>query len=392
MEILSGISAWQYHETPPLLREVELTPELMHSVDPQCKEIPSQRTRSNARLAERLIQGRLLTDLKGLSTPVHVMSDSTCGMHDSPLVRMHRIPKGFPTSRAIHIGNGLHVLSPELAACMSYSPRRIVEAAKLLFEACGIFCLPPATERMRIALRLLADHGALKKTNFDGHGIYGYADADGRRLSHLGADGSEPHWIPCFDRHGELTDLWKRPAHTNSEEIALALEEVAGMRGFAMARRALQFVHDGSASPAEVRAVMLLCSGRGLGGESWGRPCLNRRIDLTPEARLVAGTSYCIADILWPERMGILEVQGKAFHADERGFAIASGRRPALESMGYEAPEITHMQMKDLELFDAMLPALAKRLGFCLEKRTPAFLRRRNRLHDELFGRPYRTW
>lgn len=84
-----------------------------------------------------------------------------------------------------------------------------------------------------------------------------------------------------------------------------------------------------------------------------------------------------------------LEVQGMAFHADDQGFLVASGRRTALESMGYTVLEINHEQMADLEKFDAMLPSMARAVGYPLQPRTGAFLQRRDKLHRALFGLPY---
>lgn len=57
--------------------------------------------------------------------------------------------------------------------------------------------------------------------------------------------------------------------------------------------------------------------------------------------------------------------------------------------MGYSVGELLYAQMADLEMLDAVLPSLAEKLGFGLENRTPAFLKRRQTMHEHLFGIPF---
>lgn len=391
MVVICDISAWQYWRTPPVVREGWLDAALldqMLSAASLDREILKP-LRANAREAERLIRWRLLADLKGLSLPVHVMVDVRESRHASEILRVHEYPRNLPADMLVDLGNGLYVMPPELSASLGMRKTDVVTMAKRMFEACGLFSIIPSNPRIQLVLNDLLSRGVLAALSSRGDGIYGYSDSNGRRQGFLDQEGEALPWSPTFDRTARLTDMWKRAPLTSTDAIAASLDRLEGVRGLPMARRALALARDGAASPEEVRAYLLLCSGWRVGGESWGTPDLNRRVDFTPEARLLARRSFAVADCLWMEPKVDLEVQGMAFHADDQGFLVASGRRTALESMGYTVLEINHEQMADLEKFDAMLPSMARAVGYPLQPRTGAFLQRRDKLHRALFGLPY---
>ena len=391
MVVVCDISAWQYWRTPPQLRDEWADPAFMEAYLPASSpdRAALRPRRKDAREADAKVHARLLGDLKGVRLPVHVMVDEGSSLHHSELVIPHRMTRGLPASGVVGLGGGLHVLSPEMTLILRNQERGIIQTVKMMFEAAGIFSLAPPNDRMGVILQDLVERRVVSPEASLHDGIYGFSDERGRRLGFLDARGNPLSWTPTFDRHGRLTDLWKRPPLTSAHDIAAALDEVRGSKGVKEARRALALLMEGAASPEEVRAALMLCSGVRHGGESWGRPDLNRRIIYTPEARALAHASFAVADLLWPELKVDLEVQGKAFHADERGFEVASGRRAALESMGYQVRELTHEQMANLSLFDAIVSPMATQIGLPLQRRSRAFLERRRRLHGELFGKPY---
>lgn len=390
--IICGASAWQYHRTPPLLRDAELDPKRIRAsaIDDLDLALRSKALRANASETERLIGGRLLHDLKGLTLPVHVMVDSPSpSLRRTRLVAPHRMPSCLSGTALQDLGNGLKILPPTLSVLIRPDVTSPIRRALIMFEACGIFSLTPHTSPLELTAHELTLHGSLCREQFAHSGVFGYSDELGRPLGEVDPLGLRRSWTPAFDRMGNLTDLWLRPPLTNVEELEALLPSLRGIRGIKEAARGLEITRNGASSPAEVFCALMLCSGTWAGGESWGSPDLNRRIALSPEAQALAHRSFCIADILWPESSSILEVEGREYHADRQGFRIATGRRAALESMGYNLAEITYEQMANLELFDAVLPSLGKRLGFEPRTRTEAFLKRRNRLHSELFSKPY---
>lgn len=399
MVVICDISAWQWYGTPPILRAAEIPAEIACAAPPDGLGFDQAlfRARVNDRDAERLIRTRLLTDLKGISLPVHVMVDKDSGTHAGKFITARRLPRAISSDDLMPLGNDLFVLSPECTLLYQTTPRSVITMLKMMFEACGLFVLPPENSRMSLTLRELLRAGEISRDDTSWDGYRGYYDARGRRASFLDGYGDELPWRLSFDRFGRATDLWKRPPLTTAEHLIVKLDQMierAGARGIPggqRVRKAVRFVRDGAASPAEVQAFMLLCLGKWFGSEEWGDPFLNHRIDFTPETQRIACQGYCIADMLWKDRRALLEVNGEGYHADAMGFKLASGRRAALESMGYEVLEITPAQMADLEQLDTMLPRFAEKLGFDLVNRTPAFLRRRDALHRELFSVPFRV-
>lgn len=391
---ICGVSAWQYHRTPPILRGLELEEEALLEYIGQRDATRARlmrrllRLRDNAREADRLVCGRLTTDLKGIALPVHVIVDGGASSHPSTLTIPHRGDgRGLAGSR-IPLGGGLFVLTPEATLSDMAGSLGYVRTAMLAFEACGIFAIAPVGMRLACAQAQLVGQGILSRDAPFAPVIRGHRDERGLALPFVDARGRDFPWNPSFLRSGTISDLWSRPPLTSVERLRDFARSVGlGSRNALV--RALPLVRDGAASPLEVKANLLLCSGSWNGGESWGDPHLNRRIALSPGARALAHTPFCVADCLWPENHAVLEVLGEAYHSDEYGFKLASGRTAALESMGYKVAEIINEQMADLSLLDALLPSLAEKLGFSYVAPSVAFLRRRDRLHRELFRRRF---
>lgn len=392
MVVLFDVSAWEYLRTPPLVASVDLAHDEAAAHLPECRMLldASARLRKNARAAEAAVCGRLLTDLKGLSLPVHVMCDGSCGQYKSKFVHVHRIPRGFTRFHMESIGNGLYVPTPEAAICFQGQLRSTPGVAKMIYEACGLFSLCPQNERTQLAIRHLESAGLISRGCVaPDKRIYAYYGEDGNPLCFLDLEGEPLPWEPCYDRTGKLTELWKRPPLTSVEDLAVVASQLSGVRYLDVVVRALGMCRDGAASPAEAKANMIVCFDPRNGGEGWGDPKLNMRIPYSEKARRLARAEYAVADCLWAGEKDILEVNGEAFHADARGYRVETGRRPALESMGYEVLELTPAQMGDLETLETLLENFARQTGRVLRKRTAHFLRMREKLHGELFGHPY---
>lgn len=388
MVVICDVSAWEYHRTPPAIKAIELEPEALPPNAPAERLLADSytHTRSNAREAERLIISRLFTDLKGLSLPVHVMVDSRCSRHGSGLLHVHCLPKTLRSNMLESLGAGLYVLSPEYAVLAHCQHRSVVQVAKMMLEACGIFSLCPHNARVHRSTQTLVEQGLLTEGLIPrDRRIYFHQSDQAKRAPYVDKNGELFPWSPCFNRKGLLTGLWKRPPLTTSDQLAFAASNAAGLRGLPISRQALALCNDGAASPAEAQALLLLCADARMGGEGLPKPLLNAKIPFSSEAKLLGSSSYAVADCLWPQEKRILEVNGMDYHADRDGFLIQTGRTPALESMGYTVAELTPAQMADLETFDAMIPILALKLGFKPKKRTSHFLRARNLLHEELF-------
>ena len=389
--VICGLSAWEYWRTPPQVRDGWMDPVFLrerHQGDAEV-ELLLRPVRANAREGHRSIRQRLLCDLKGLSLPVEVMTDNADRASDN-YMRPHRLPKGFDLSDARDLGGGLYVLTPSALLLSLAAQLDRFSLLKIAYEACGIFTISPRNKRVDLILSDLEARGVISPAQSARNAVSGYADERGVALGNYDAVGEGAReWQPAYSTAGRLTDIWKRPPLCTVDELRRQANDAVGCRGRKALKNALEDVLPGAASPLEVYAALLLCADRWTGGEALGHPALNRRITFDASSSALAHQSCCYADQLWDERSGVLELQGIAYHVDGRGDRGGYGRTLALESMGYSVAEVTYDQLSDLEKLDVLLPVLARKFGLDLKPRTPAFLRRREALHEALFSRPY---
>lgn len=386
--IICNISAWEYWRTPPVLRDVEIPLDiaLCNSPDGPHLDWPLTSGRSNTRCLDIAVRERLLTDLKGVTPPVHMMLPEEI-RYSSRLIVAHRIPKGLRKAHTTDIGNGIGVLSPAflLASAAYYSDP--IDLAINMFEACGIYAISPQNTRMRYAFDALRHNGEL---NLGGSlnpavRVCECYEPHGNRSSFLDDEGNELPWSVCIPTGKATVNLWKRPPLTTVEELTALAHEHKGPSLPRSLDRALKLAMDGSASPLESRIALFLTASMRLGGEGWPKPRLNQRIAFNSAAIKLANQRHCIADQLYPDTNGIIEVNGEAFHSDDLTFKKETGRTAALESMGYHVVTFTYDQVADLENYDSIIAPRAEALGMGLANRTVGFLKRRNELHKKLF-------
>lgn len=389
METVADISAWAYACTPPVVRDIAISDERAVASPPLGAGYPARLLTlpSRAGEAQRRLAGRMLLDLKGVEPPVYVMRSDSFDGTSGKLISWHRASSWLQPRHCEDIGNGVSVVLPEYALMQMARALTPAKLALLMFEACGIYTLAPQTQRMELVIHDLIAQDVLRPGVVLGgdDGVREFADARGRRVAFVDARGEDLGWQLSFDRMGNPTNLWKRPPLTSHACLERVVEELAGARGIRTAAKALALCCDGSGSPAESRALMMLCGPCWEGGEGWPWPSVNRRIDFDDQARCLAGTSYAVGDAVWMDKRVILEVKGYAYHADRQGFHEEEGRTAALEHMGFSVFSLTYDQMADLELFESRVHALAWLLGFPLKMRSRSFLMRRERLHRELF-------
>lgn len=342
--------------------------------------------RANAREADRLVRGRLLSDLKGLSLPVHAMTASSDRRAHDGIITLHRMAP-LRQSDAVPIGNGLSVLTPE-AALLNLTHR--LTRAKLLLlmlEFLGTYSLLRESCLSRLALtELLAQQVITRESQHASPDhIREFLDARGKPARMVSRSGKPLPWELSFDRFGRPTDLWRRPPLICLDDLQRFAGASKGQRGSKVFLDAAMHAIAGSASPFESKWALLTCLDTRRGGEGWPVPALNQRVDFDTEARLISHQAYAICDQLWPESKMAIELDGEAYHADELGFKRSSGRKAALEHLGYTVQEITYDQVSDISKYDVIVHTAAERLGLPLGKRTSAFRKRQRDLHRELF-------
>ncbi|WP_019240188.1 MULTISPECIES: PDDEXK family nuclease [Enorma] len=371
MIIITGASALAWWNTPTLFKHEEIPPEQFTAWLKMDEKMRRYATgRKNRRYVDERILARLPFDLKGIPLPIEVETDYGT-MRTSPFARVHRLSRKPDASLLQALGNDLYVASPSLALVQASRRRSLTATIALMYEACGIYAEPSVTDLVRPLLEACKAQasGAKQPSQF------------------FRKDEDDP-WKPVFDRNGDPSSMWKRPQLITTEQLRIELETMQCVDGLPQARRAAQFVHDRSGSWLETAWALFALLPPRCGGAGYPAPLFNERVTFTPEAELLAGMSYCKCDMLWPEQNAVVELNGMAYHADRAGFKEASGRRAALESMGYSVLEITYDQMCDITQLEILLDMMSTRLGLKPAKRSTKQIERRKKLHQELFGQP----
>ena len=156
--------------------------------------------------------------------------------------------------------------------------------------------------------------------------------------------------------------------------------------GMQKAQRALRYIVERSASPAETAVAMLLTLPYRLGGYGMSQPAMNQPIVLTGNAAHIAKRRTLKADLLWQDQQLVLEYNGTGPHSDAASVLSDRARTSALQLMGFDVHEITSEQLFDCAAFEPIALHLAK----LLRKRIPSNARgssdARMRLRREVFS------
>lgn len=117
--------------------------------------------------------------------------------------------------------------------------------------------------------------------------------------------------------------LFAHAALTDVETIGGYLDSVKGVHGIKKARRALCYVRDGSASPRETDAHMMLCLPRSLGGFGLAGATLNTPIEVVGKACDITNMRRITPDLYWKAHRIVIEYESTEWHG-----LYASGRVP----------------------------------------------------------------
>ncbi len=395
MIVISGNSAFAWWRTPPIIRDTALPADALKITPTLSQELKSlllRPSRQNEGAVTEPLRSRILSDLKGIPLPIEVCTDEFKRHKPTPLYTVRHANVETLKPYLVNLGGGLYVANPELAIVQMMNRVSDIEALSMLYEATGIYAIFKPTPLVSIAIDLIErELGTACWEAASKNRISAYWDECGSRCPMPASEDDTAGWTPCLNRTGTMTTLWKRPPITTHERFELEIARMKYLGGLKRARRLAPFIVEGAGSPLETNMVMIICLPPELGGEGWRIPYLNRRIALSPSAQLLSGSSFCVGDQVWPDSKLVLEENGKEYHADRDGFAEHSGRRAALESMGYIVQEITYAQMSHYEQLEAILLSIATQFGFSLQPRTPAFIRKRKGLLSLLFPPRYST-
>ena len=148
---------------------------------------------------------------------------------------------------------------------------------------------------------------------------------------------------------------------TTVDKLQAFLEGCPGAPGIQVARRALKWVVDRSASPMESMLVLLLCLPRHAGGYGLPLPELNVSAD---EIRgLKASKEGPFADLIWRLVRFALEYDSDLFHTGKERIERDSKRRAFFEEMGIRSISVTNMQVNDSTELARIAKIVSKALG-----------------------------
>lgn len=158
---------------------------------------------------------------------------------------------------------------------------------------------------------------------------------------------------------------------TSVERIS-ALAELVSVKGVGLARRALQYVVDGSGSPQETALSMMFSLPKKYGGFGFEQPRLNLRLELSESASAVwpRGNAF---DLVWESARVVVEYDGEAGHTLFEQTERDNTRRNALAVDGYALFVLTKSQVNNVEGFYSIAKAMAKLLNYDLRIRDDDF-------------------
>lgn len=177
------------------------------------------------------------------------------------------------------------------------------------------------------------------------------------------AYGTELCGCYSFDPSSERGMRERSQPLITTTQLQRYIDDAQGCRGFSSAKRALQYIVDGSASPMETIDEMLLCLPYRMGGYNLPKPAMNLSIPLDEHARRIAKRSKCYADMCFPKIHLDIEHHGKYDHSNKEDFDSDRARVNGLKAMGYEVIELTSKQVADVLTFEEIAVYIAKKLG-----------------------------
>ena len=162
------------------------------------------------------------------------------------------------------------------------------------------------------------------------------------------------------------------------------LSSCGPLRGKEQAVRAARYLAEGSASPMETAAYLLLCLPERYGGHGLPRARMNCRIDIDERKRATTSKGHYRCDLLWPQTGLAVEYDSGEHHSGNAAETRDSARRSALISQGVTVVSITPDQFFDARKFDESARAVAKLTGKRLPPNDASWMMKRYRLRKEL--------
>ena len=157
--------------------------------------------------------------------------------------------------------------------------------------------------------------------------------------------------------------MFPRNPLTNTKRIHSFADNTRYATGIELFRTAAPYVLDGSRSPAETAATLLLTLPQARGGYGLRGARLNQTIQLTAKAKRTAGIAQLEPDILWPEKRICIEYDSNEFHREEARISNDARRKNALMLSNLHVITITKRQLENRQEMDKIAKQAAAMMG-----------------------------
>lgn len=184
--------------------------------------------------------------------------------------------------------------------------------------------------------------------------------------------------------------FFQRKPLTTPQRIAQFACGNASLRGSAKARRALRYIAENAASPAETRIAMSLTLPLAEGGFGLPKAQLNHSLPLGAYARRATGRHYFVCDLFWPDCNVAVEYDSDAVHTGAQRIAADSARRNALSYLNISVITVTRAEYQNRDDFNRVARIIAKHLHKRIRIRDVRFEQRQIHLRKALAAQP--TW
>lgn len=171
---------------------------------------------------------------------------------------------------------------------------------------------------------------------------------------------------------------------TTKRKLASFIERMGTARGCSIARKALDFVFENSASPRETKTAILLCMPSRLGGYGFSEPQMNYRFDFSAEEQRLFGKSFVVLDLYWPNcRFGI-EYDGGEHHTEDEDVSRDRRKSSELSYRGITVVRVDKEQIANPFQVYVLARKCARIMGRPFRKPTPAQIERRSQLFEAI--------
>lgn len=174
---------------------------------------------------------------------------------------------------------------------------------------------------------------------------------------------------------------------TSASALKSFARRCKGLTGVKRALRAVQWIADGSRSPAETALSIAFRLPYRHGGYSLGSPLLNHEITLSGPAALILGRDTISPDLYWPEARHPCEYDSRQFHSSREQADYDERRRNAYSAMGMSVTVLRSRHFLDLSVLDAMVSSIRRNTRHRQNSVPDDYDERRRKMFDEVFRR-----